>query len=118
PWALSDYGFRAILAPSFADIFFGNCCQNGLLPVVLPELEVGELFRRAAAAGEFYQLGIDLESCRVQDGAGFDVEFAIDPYRREMLLQGLDEIGRTLQQESRIAAFERGRAASREALAS
>ncbi len=115
PWALSDYGFRAIVAPSFADIFFGNCCQNGLLPVVLPELEVKELLRRAAGAQKFYQLGIDLKSCRVRDGAGFDVGFVIDPYRREMLLHGLDEIGRTLQQESRIAAFERSRLASREA---
>jgi len=111
PWALADYGFRVILAPSFADIFFGNCCQNGLLPVALQEAEVQELFRRSKAAPEGYWLTVDLLSCRVEDADGFEAGFAMDDYRRDMLLQGLDEIGRTLLQESRIAAFERGRAA-------
>jgi 3-isopropylmalate/(R)-2-methylmalate dehydratase small subunit len=110
PWALADYGFRAIIAPSFADIFFGNCCQNGLLPVVLVEGQVEELFDRVAAAPGGYRLTVDLVNRRVRDGQGFDARFEMDDYRREMLLQGLDEIGRTLLDESRIAAFERDRA--------
>ncbi|MGE5232229.1 MAG: 3-isopropylmalate dehydratase small subunit [Deltaproteobacteria bacterium] len=113
PWALAEYGFRAIIAPSFADIFYNNCCQNGLLPVRLAEAEVAELFRRADAAPEGYELTADLERQRVSDRAGFEAAFAIDPYRREMLLRGLDEIGRTLLEEPRIAAFERARDAVR-----
>src|SRR5213079_1919034 len=76
PWALADYGFRAIIAPSFADIFFGNCCQNGLLPVVLPESECEELFRRARASGS-YQLTIDLTAQLVRDDSGFESRFEI-----------------------------------------
>jgi 3-isopropylmalate/(R)-2-methylmalate dehydratase small subunit len=113
PWALAEYGFRVIIAPSFADIFYNNCCQNGLLPVRLAEAEVAELFRRADAAPEGYELTADLERQRVGDRAGFEAAFAIDPYRREMLLRGLDEIGRTLLEEPRIAAFERAREAVR-----
>jgi 3-isopropylmalate/(R)-2-methylmalate dehydratase small subunit len=113
PWALAEYGFRAIVAPSFADIFYNNCCQNGLLPVRLAEAEIAELFRRADAAPEGYELTVDLERQRVTDGAGFEATFAIDPYRREMLLRGLDEIGRTLLEEPMITAFERGREAVR-----
>jgi 3-isopropylmalate/(R)-2-methylmalate dehydratase small subunit len=113
PWALAEYGFRAILAPSFADIFYNNCCQNGLLPVQLTETEVAELFRRAEAAPGGYELTVDLERQRVTGGAGFEATFAIDAYRREMLLRGLDEIGRTLLEEPRISAFERGREAVR-----
>ena len=109
-WALEDAGFRAILAPSFADIFFANCCQNGLLPVRLLPQEIDELFRRVQAAGGDYALTIDLEAQGVEDGHGFRTQFGIDSYRREMLLGGLDEIGRTLLEESRIAAFERRRA--------
>ena len=109
-WALQDAGFRAILAPSFADIFFANCCQNGLLPVRLLPQEIDELFRRVQAAGDDYALTIDLEAQGVEDGHGFRTQFGIDSYRREMLLRGLDEIGRTLLEESRIAAFERRRA--------
>ena len=110
-WALADAGFRAILAPSFADIFFANCCQNGLLAVRLPAPEIDELLRRCAAAKGDYRLTIDLEAQRVEDGQGFGTRFDIDPYRREMLLKGLDEIGSTLLEEPRIAAFERRRAA-------
>ena len=110
PWALAEYGFRAIVAPSFADIFYGNCCQNGLLPVTLPEHEVAELFRRADESGGGYQLTVDLERTQVRDAAGFEASFTIAPYRRAMLLEGLDEIGRTLRQEAGIAAFERRRA--------
>ena len=112
PWALAEYGFRCIVAPSFADIFYGNCCQNGLLPVVLPEPQVDELFARVGATQGGYELTVDLQRQRVSDGAGFDADFAMDDYRREMLLQGLDEIGKTLLQEDRIAAFERRRRAS------
>jgi 3-isopropylmalate/(R)-2-methylmalate dehydratase small subunit len=109
PWALAEYGFRAILASSFADIFHGNCCQNGLLPVTLPEPAVRELFRRYDAAAEGYQLTVDLVTTTVRDARGFESAFRIQPYRREMLLQGLDEIGRTLREEAAIAAFERAR---------
>jgi 3-isopropylmalate/(R)-2-methylmalate dehydratase small subunit len=110
PWALAEYGFRALVAPSFADIFYGNCCQNGLLPVALPDAVVAELFHRAAGSREGYALTVDLERTEVRDAAGFSAPFAVAPYRRAMLLEGLDEIGRTLKQEPRIAAFERRRA--------
>jgi len=110
PWALADYGFRAIIAPSFADIFFGNCCQNGLLPVVLPEGQVRALSERADSSPG-HRVTIDLRQRRVHDGAGFVATFEFDDYRREMLLKGLDEIGMTLLEEPRIAAFERRRAA-------
>jgi 3-isopropylmalate/(R)-2-methylmalate dehydratase small subunit len=107
PWALADYGFRAIIAPSFADIFHGNCCQNGLLPVTLPEPAVSDLFRRCESASAGYELTVDLTMTSVRDARGFHATFEIAPYRRDMLLQGLDEIGRTLRHEAEIAAFER-----------
>jgi 3-isopropylmalate/(R)-2-methylmalate dehydratase small subunit len=109
PWALAEYGFRAIIAPSYADIFYNNCCQNGLLPVVLPAAKVEVLSRRAGAGD--YTLTVDLVSRRVHDGEGFDSGFEMDEYRREMLLRGLDEIGKTLLDERAIAAFEWRRAA-------
>ena len=108
PWALADFGFRAILAPSFADIFYANCCQNGLLPVTLPEDVVQDLFERYSR-NHGLQLTVNLESQSVQDDGELDLHFDIDPYRREMLLRGLDEIGRTLLDEPKIAAFERRR---------
>ena len=111
PWALADYGFRVIISSSFADIFYGNCCQNGLLPVVLADAKLDELFHRSRAASDGYDLTVDLQQRRLWDDQGFGAEFGIDDYRREMLLQGLDEIGKTLQQEPRIAAFERARSA-------
>jgi 3-isopropylmalate/(R)-2-methylmalate dehydratase small subunit len=110
PWAVADYGFRAIIAPSFADIFYSNCCQNGLLPVVLPNSATDELFRRCETVPN-YGLTVDLEAQTVGDANGFQQPFEIDQYRREMLLRGLDEIGRTLLDEPRIAAFERRRVA-------
>jgi 3-isopropylmalate/(R)-2-methylmalate dehydratase small subunit len=110
PWALGEYGFRAVIAESFADIFFGNCCQNGILPVRLTGEEIRELFRRAGRGPGPYRLTIDLPSNRVSDDAGFSVSFTLDAYRRESLLQGLDEIGRTLLHEGEIAAFEHKRA--------
>jgi 3-isopropylmalate/(R)-2-methylmalate dehydratase small subunit len=109
PWALQDYGFRVIIASSFADIFYGNCCQNGLLPVILTEDEIGELLRLGGASPHGYSLTVDLVDHSVGDDAGFRACFTMDPYRREMLLQGLDEIGKTLELETAIAAFERTR---------
>jgi len=109
-WALADAGFRTILAPSFADIFFANCCQNGLLPVRLEPEEIDDLVRRTQTGGGDYRLTVDLEKERVEDGQGFGASFALEPYRREMLLRGLDEIGRTLLEEPRITAFEQRRA--------
>jgi 3-isopropylmalate/(R)-2-methylmalate dehydratase small subunit len=109
PWALGEFGFRAIVSASFADIFFANCCQNGLLPVRLGPVEVAELFRRVEAAPAGYELTVDLETLRVTDDAGFSAPFTLDAYRRDMLLRGLDEIGRTLLLEPKIAAFEQRR---------
>ena len=108
PWALLDYGFRCIIAPSFADIFHGNCFQNGILPIRLSEPEVSDLFLRCSA-NEGYALSIDLEAARLTDDLGLSLEFEIDPYRQSCLLRGLDEIAQTLLQEDRIAAFEWGR---------
>ena len=110
PWALADFGFRAILAPSFADIFYSNCCQNGLLPIVLGSDVVDALFKRCQGASGL-ELTIDLESQSVRDEEDLNVSFEIDPYRREMLMRGLDEIGRTLLEESKITDFERRRSA-------
>lgn len=105
PWALDEYGFRAVLAPSFADIFYNNSFKNGLLPIVLAEEEIDELFRQAEAE-EGYQLTVDLASQRVTrpDGHGYD--FDIDAFRKHCLLNGLDDIGLTLQDGDAIAAFE------------
>ena len=105
PWALLDYGFRVLIAPSFADIFYNNCFQNGLLPIRLEAQMVDDLFQRAGAQ-ERYQLTVDLEACRISDAAGWSQAFDIDPFRRKRLLQGLDDIGLTLQFEDRITAFE------------
>ena len=107
PWALLDYGFRALIAPSFADIFYNNCFQNGILPVRLQAEAVAGLFGRIRAAGAAgYTLTVDLEACEVRDGAGWRQPFAIDPYRRASLLAGMDDIGRTLQQGDAISAYE------------
>jgi len=109
PWALGEHGFRAILSESFADIFFSNCCQNGILPVILKPDEMAELFRREAASIIPYQLTVDLVGLRVRDDTGFNAGFTLDQYRREALLEGLDEIGRTLTLEPEILEFERRR---------
>jgi 3-isopropylmalate/(R)-2-methylmalate dehydratase small subunit len=110
PWALGEYGFRAILSESFADIFYGNCCQNGILPVRLTAAEMAELFRRYEAATDPYRLTVNLETCEVTDATGFLARFSMDGYLRESLLRGLDGIARSLVYESEIAAFERRRA--------
>ena len=109
-WALAEYGFRAILAPSFADIFGANCGQNGVAPVRLSGDTIDELVRRCRAGHGAYRVSVDLEAQRVTDDAGLVAGFTMDPYRREMLLRGLDQIGLTLLEEPRIAAFEGGRA--------
>jgi len=107
-WALAQYGFRAIIAPSFADIFLANCYRNGVLPVQLPAADVEILLGRAA--GGSYEIDVDLEQCRVSDDRGYSTRFSPDPYGRELLLRGLDEIGRTLLEEPSIAAYERSHA--------
>lgn len=104
-WALADFGFRAIIATSFADIFYSNCFKNGVLPVTLPEAAVAELFNRVEA-NPGYKLTVDLEKCEVADEAGFREEFTMDPFRRQMLLRGLDDIGLTLELEDKITAYE------------
>jgi 3-isopropylmalate/(R)-2-methylmalate dehydratase small subunit len=104
-WAIADYGFRAVIAPSFADIFANNCVKNGLLTVVLSEDEVSAIARKAAELPS-YELVVDLEQCKIYDEQGFSARFAIDDFTRHCLLQGLDEIGLTLQHEAEIAAYE------------
>src|SRR5690606_21396848 len=105
PWALDDYGFRAIIAPSFADIFFNNCFKNGLLPIVLSDEQVDELFRETNAK-EGYQLTIDLERQVVVKPDGTEIPFQVDVFRRHCLLNGLDDIGLTLEQADAIRAYE------------
>ena len=114
PWALADYGFRVVIAPTFADIFFNNCFQNGMVPIRLSEEDVEELFRRtraAEAAGGPYRLHVDLPSCTVSDDAGFSRPFTVDPFRKRCLLEGLDDIGLSLQHVDKIAAWEAAHAA-------
>lgn len=115
PWALLDYGFRVILAPSFADIFYNNCFKNGILPIVLPEETIDELFKRVEA-NEGYRLTVDLEEQKIRDNAGLELDFEVDAYRKSCLLQGLDDIGVTLQYEDAIRAYEEKRAAQPYAL--
>ena len=105
PWALEDYGFRVIIAPSFADIFYNNCFKNGLLPVRLDESQVEALFRRTIAR-EGYRLSVDLEQCTIEDDAGLRLAFDVEPSRRQSLLGGLDDIGLTLAHEADITAYE------------
>ena len=105
PWALADYGFRAIIAPSFADIFASNCLKNGLLTVTLAEELVAEIIGRAQRETD-YKLTVDLEGRTVSDGHGFAAPFEIDDFRRHCLLEGLDDIGLTLRHEAEITAYE------------
>ncbi|WP_232696419.1 3-isopropylmalate dehydratase small subunit [Brevibacillus daliensis] len=109
PWALLDFGFRCIIAPSFADIFYNNCFKNGILPIRLSEEQVDELFKRTESTPG-YQLTVDLERQVVEDNQGLSYSFEVDEYRRYCLLNGLDDIGITLQQEDKIAAYEAARA--------
>lgn len=111
PWALQDYGFQVIIAPSFADIFFNNCFKIGLLAVVLDINAVDKLFREVSE-NEGYRLSVDLEAQSVRTPEGEVFFFDIDPFRKYSLLNGLDEIGLTMQRAKQIAAFEAGHAAS------
>jgi 3-isopropylmalate/(R)-2-methylmalate dehydratase small subunit len=104
-WALSDFGFRAVISPSFADIFANNSSKNGFLAVRLSEDEAAEVMRRAREVSD-YQLTIDLEQCEVRDDQGFRAKFPVDDFVRHCLLNGLDDIGLTLQHEAEIAVYE------------
>jgi len=106
PWALNDYGIRCVIAPSFADIFYNNCFQNGLLPVVLPEEDLRRLMDKLKS-NPGTRLTVDLEAQRIWDeDEEVVVSFDLDPFRRDCLLHGLDDIGLTLQHEDQIAAYE------------
>ena len=108
PWALQDHGFRVLIASSFADIFFSNCFKNGLLPVAVPEDTVTQL-RDAALANPGYEIEVDLESQTIQGDLSLNFGFEIDPFRKKCLLQGIDDVGLTLQLEDRIREYEAGR---------
>ena len=110
PWALMEMGFRAIIASSFADIFRSNCMQNGLLPVILDSSEVDTVMARALR-GSGYSATVDLESQTVTDDQGLDASFEVDPFRKNSLLKGLDDVGITLYYEDSIESFESNRAA-------
>ncbi|ODS69901.1 MAG: 3-isopropylmalate dehydratase small subunit [Acidovorax sp. SCN 68-22] len=116
PWALDQYGFRAIIAPSFADIFFNNCFKNGLLPIVLPEATVAQLFDDVAAFPG-YRLTIDLPRQVIVRPQGEEIPFEVAPFRKYCLQGGLDDIGLTLRQKDKIAAFEARRLAGKPWLA-
>ncbi|MBK6632211.1 MAG: 3-isopropylmalate dehydratase small subunit [Betaproteobacteria bacterium] len=105
PWAIEDYGFRVVIAPSFADIFFSNCYKNGVLPIVLPADVVDKLFKECAAK-EGYKLDVNLEAQKVTTPSGESFAFDITPHRKHCMLNGLDEIGLTLQHADEIKAFE------------
>jgi 3-isopropylmalate/(R)-2-methylmalate dehydratase small subunit len=109
PWAILDYGFKVVIAPSFADIFYNNCFKNGILPIVLSEEQVESLFQRTHGH-EGYQLTVDLEAKTIRDEQGLELSFELDEHRRQFLLQGLDDIGLTLQHEAKISAYEAARA--------
>jgi len=106
PWALQDYGFKVIIAPSFADIFYNNCFKNGLLPIVLPEREVDALFEKSTRNPDL-EISVDLPGQTVSAG-DFTIPFEIDSFLKEYLIKGLDDIGLTLQHEDKIAAYEAG----------
>ncbi len=108
PWALADYGFRALIAPSFADIFYNNCFKNGLLPIVLSEEEVEQLFQEVEATPG-YRLAIDLPAQTVTTPGGQVFRFEVDEFRKHCLINGLDEIGLTLQHADEIKAYEQRR---------
>jgi 3-isopropylmalate/(R)-2-methylmalate dehydratase small subunit len=105
PWALEDFGIRVIIAPSFADIFYNNCFKNGLLPIVLPEETVDGLFK-AVEQNEGLQLNVDLEQMTITSETGIKLSFELDEFRRHCLLEGLDEIGLTLEHADAIQAYE------------
>ncbi|OPA72868.1 3-isopropylmalate dehydratase small subunit [Paenibacillus selenitireducens] len=108
PWAILDYGFRCVIAPSFADIFYNNCFKNGILPIKLSEEQVEDLFQRTAQH-DGYKLSVDLDNKKLTDEYGLEIQFDLDEHRRQFLLQGLDDIGLTLQHEDKILAYEQQR---------
>ncbi|MEY5097921.1 MAG: hypothetical protein RJA36_640 [Pseudomonadota bacterium] len=116
PWAIDQYGFRALIAPSFADIFFNNCFKNGLLPIVLPEAVVAQLFDEVAATPG-YELTIDLERQVVAKPDGSEIAFDVQPFRKYCLLNGLDDIGLTLRHKDKIKSYEAARLAAKPWLA-
>lgn len=105
PWALDDYGFRVVIAPSFADIFFNNCFKNGLLPIQLSEENVEQLFQEVASQ-EGYSLSVDLDAQTVTTPSGVSFSFDVDDFRKHCLLNGLDDIGLTLQDQDAIKSYE------------
>jgi 3-isopropylmalate/(R)-2-methylmalate dehydratase small subunit len=111
PWALQQYGFRAIIAPSYADIFFNNCFKNGLLPIVLPDFHLDHLFQEVAA-NVGYRLQIDLPAQTVTTPSGQVMRFDAEPFRKECLVNGWDDIGLTLRRQDAIRAYEERRRAS------
>lgn len=111
PWAIGDYGFRVILAPSYADIFYNNCFKNGILPAILSDADIDDLFKRAEA-DRSYSLAVDLPSQTVSDNKGLKLKFEIAPSRAEVLLRGLDDIGTSLQHVDAIEAYEKTHAAT------
>lgn len=116
PWAIEQYGFRALIAPSYADIFFNNCFKNGLLPIVLPEATVARLFAEVAAFPG-YELTVDLERQVVVEAQGSEIPFDVQPFRKYCLLNGLDDIGLTLRHKDKITQFEAQRLATKPWLA-
>jgi 3-isopropylmalate/(R)-2-methylmalate dehydratase small subunit len=106
PWALENFGFRVLLAPSFADIFYNNCFKNGLLPIKLDEATIDDLFARAAAQPG-YKITVNLKTNKITDAQGLSLPFEIDAFRRHCLLNGLDDIGLTLAHEAEIVAYEK-----------
>lgn len=105
PWAILDYGFKVIIAPSFADIFYNNCFKNGILPVKFQESDIDKLFTRASGS-EIYKLTVDVEKKKINDEYGFEMEFDIEDFNREYILKGLDDISFILMYEDKISAYE------------
>ena len=105
-WSLEDYGFRAVLAPSFADIFFNNCFKNGVLPIQLSEAVIEDLFARAKTHAP-YALTVDLKTCKITDDHGLEIDFEVHAFRRHCMLHGLDDIGLTLEHEDKISLYEK-----------
>ncbi len=111
PWSLADYGFRCVIAPTFADIFYSNCFSNGILPIRLSEEDVDQLFELADVAKRSgsgqYELNVDLNECALSDGQGFQRTFEVEPFRKRCLLEGLDNISLALQHTDEISAWEK-----------
>lgn len=112
PWALREYGFRVIIAPSFADIFYNNCFKNSILPIALPEADVKKLFEKTAAK-RGYSLTVDLPTQTISDSEGLSIGFDIDPFKKKTLLEGLDDISLTLRSEDSIEKYEEKMAGER-----